>query len=57
MNLEVSREVLEKFKHKIQFKAFGGSQDIPFCRSDGQTDKHKAKQIVAFRSFAKAPKS
>jgi hypothetical protein len=54
MTLEIPRQVLENIQvsnlmkiHPVEAKLF---------HADGRTDRYTTKLIVAFRSFAKAPK-
>ena len=55
MELEFSRQIYEKSSNiKFNGNPSSGSRNVPFGRTDGQTDMTKL--IVAFRNFANAPK-
>jgi hypothetical protein len=61
MNLEVSRQILEK-KKVIKFNEIppvGAELFHAEWRTDGQTDRHTdiTMQIVVFRNFANTPES
>jgi len=58
MNLEVSRQILEKKKIPTKFNEIL-SVGAELFHVDGRMDRHTdiTKQIVVFRNFAKTPKS
>jgi len=60
MKLEFSQQIFEKYINiKFHENPPSGSRAVP-CgqknrRTDGRTDRHKTKLIVAFRNFVNAP--